>query len=114
MPLEPATANTSATLSPAPAGQDVEGSTFQGKGHEPEVDKSRKSPSPKPQKEAKSEQAEKARPSAISSPQDPLEIPDKSSPEPSPQKSPQEPSLEPLNVFYCTDESTPSPSSEDD
>ncbi|EOY20292.1 Uncharacterized protein TCM_045746 [Theobroma cacao] len=52
---------------------------------------------------------EKARPATISSPQEPLEVFDKSSPEQSPPK----PSLEPLNVFYGTDESTLSASSED-
>ncbi|XP_017980989.1 PREDICTED: pollen-specific leucine-rich repeat extensin-like protein 1 [Theobroma cacao] len=57
-----------------------------------------------------SKSVEKARPSTISSPQEPLEVSDKSSPEPSPQKSPPEPSPEPLNVKYFTDESSPSSS----
>ncbi|WRX23084.1 Reverse transcriptase [Theobroma cacao] len=56
MPSEHVVANTFATPSPAPAGQDAEGSTFQAEGHESEVDQPRKSPSLEPQKEAKSEQ----------------------------------------------------------
>ncbi|EOY09214.1 Uncharacterized protein TCM_024623 [Theobroma cacao] len=58
MPHKLTATDISATSSPAPVGQDAEGSAFQVEGHEPEVDQPRKSPSPKPQKEAKSEQEE--------------------------------------------------------
>ncbi|EOY08686.1 Uncharacterized protein TCM_023726 [Theobroma cacao] len=57
--------------------------------------------------------AEKAKPLVICSPQDLLEVSNKSSPEPSPQKSPPEPSPEPLNVKYFTNESSPSSYLED-